>query len=143
MIRPAARSRRPAAARQRRGRPHARPLAALSLAAACLAACWTESTATPASAASAGALDPDASCPTRLTGIVRNADTQAPLAGATVVVETAAGSVAVELTDASGRFETPAVHPPARLRIYYADRAALHPLATCQPRLRIGVPLAP
>lgn len=141
MIRPAARSRRPAAARQRRGRPHARPLAALSLAAACLAACWTESTATPASAASAGALDPDASCPTRLTGIVRNADTQAPLAGATVVVETAAGSVAVELTDESGRFETAAVRPPARLRIYYGERAVEHKLAACQPPLRIGVQL--
>ena len=115
--------------------------AALSLAAACLAACWTESAAPPATAASAGALDPDASCPARLTGIVRNADTQAPLAGATVVVETTAGSVAVELTDESGRFETAAVRPPARLRIYYGERAVEHKLAACQPPLRIGVQL--
>jgi hypothetical protein len=131
---------RAAARRRRLAAPPARRLAALSLAAAGLSACWTGSAAPPATAAAA-APDPAAPCPTRLVGIVRNADTQAPLAGATVVVETAAGSAAAELTDGSGRFEAPAVRPPARLRIYYGERAVEHKLAACQPPLRIGVHL--
>jgi hypothetical protein len=100
-------------------------------------ACWTGAGAAP----TARGPDPAAPCPTRLVGIVHDAATGAPLAGATVVVETARGSVATELTDAGGRFETAAVHPPARLRIYHGEHAVEHPLATCQPPLRIGVRL--
>jgi hypothetical protein len=74
---------------------------------------------------------------------VHDAATAAPLAGATIVVETPRGSVATELTDAAGRFETAAVPPPAQLRIYYGEHAVEHPLAACQPPLRIGVRLSP
>ena len=112
-----------------------RRLAALAL----LSACWTQPAVPPPTAARPP--DPTTPCPARLVGLVRNADTGAPLAGATVVVETPAGSVAAELTDASGRFEAPAVRPPARLRVYYGARAAEHKLAACQPPLRIGVHL--
>lgn len=123
--------------------PPARPRRPLALAAlAALAAgtaCWT-SGAGPAAAA-AGATDPTAPCPTRLIGLVRDADSLAPLPGATVVVETAAGSVAALITDAAGRFEAPAASPPARLRIYYGDRVAEHRLAACQVPLRIGLHL--
>jgi hypothetical protein len=106
-------------------------LAALWLA----SACWTGTEAAPAYRPGAAP-----ACPARLVGIVHDAATQAPIAGATVVVETARGSVAAELTDALGRFETAAVAPPARLRIYHGEHAAWHPLAPCQPPLRIGVP---
>ena len=107
-------------------------LAALWLA----SACWTG-----AAPASRPAQAP--ACPARLVGVVHDAATQAPIAGATVVVETARGSVAALLTDARGRFEAAAVSPPARLRIYHGEHAAWHPLASCQPPLRIGVRLAP
>ncbi|HSK01411.1 MAG TPA: carboxypeptidase regulatory-like domain-containing protein [Kofleriaceae bacterium] len=86
---------------------------------------------------------PDPRCPARLVGIVHDAAAGAPIAGATVVVETARGRVAAERTDARGRFETAAVRPPARLRIYHGEHAVEHPLASCQPPLRIGVRLAP
>jgi hypothetical protein len=136
--------------RPRRARPApriARQTARGSLAAlaCCLAACWTGAaapTAAPAPAAPA-APDPAAPCPTRLVGIVQDAATHAPLADATVVVETPAGSVAAELTDARGRFETAAVRPPARLRIYHGERPVELALAACQPPLRIDVPRAP
>jgi hypothetical protein len=106
-------------------------------------ACWTS--AAPPSAPSAAPLarDPAAPCPARLVGLVHDAATGAPLAGATVVVETDRGRVAAELTDARGRFETAAVTPPARLRIYHGAHAAEHRLEACQPPLRLGVHLAP
>jgi hypothetical protein len=102
-------------------------------------ACWTST----APAAAPAARDPAAPCPARLVGLVHDAATGAPLAGATVVVETARGRVAAELTDARGRFETAAAPPPARLRIYHGEHATWHQLAACQPPLRIGVRLAP
>ena len=118
------------------------PLAAL---ACLLSACWTGAAAPPAPPASPApaAPDPAAPCPARLVAAVQDAATHAPLAGATVVVETPAGSVAAELTDAQGRFETAAVRPPARLRIYHGERAVELALAACQPPLRIDVPGAP
>jgi len=100
-------------------------------------ACWTG----PAGSHEAGPAQ--AACAARLVGIVQDADTQAPIAGATVVVETDRGSVATEVTDEHGRFEAPAAAPPARLRIYHGALAASHPLAPCQPPLRIGVRRAP
>lgn len=117
----------------------ARAIARTALAAAALAlaaACWTGAAPPPA----AGALDPAAPCPERLVGVVHDAATGAPIAGATVVVETARGRVAAERTDAGGRFEAAAARPPARLRIYHGARAVEHPLAACQRPLRIGVP---
>ncbi|HWO20587.1 MAG TPA: hypothetical protein VNO30_17580 [Kofleriaceae bacterium] len=45
-----------------------------------------------------------------------------------VVVETARGRVAAELTDGLDRFETDAVAPPARLRICRGEHAVEHPL---------------
>ena len=42
-----------------------------------------------------------------------------------------------------GRFETAAVLPPARLRIYHGEHAVGHQLEACQPPLRIGVRFAP
>jgi hypothetical protein len=124
--------------------PRPPALAALSLALWLASSCWTGAAPAPAGPARApGSEDPASPCPERLVGIVHDADTSAPLAGATVVVETARGSVATELTDAAGRFETAAVSPPARLRIYYGEQAVEHPLVRCQPPLRIGVRLAP
>jgi hypothetical protein len=120
-------------------RPARRPRLALL---ALLSACWTGAAAPPAAPAPA-APDPTAPCPTRLGAVVQDAATHAPLAGATVVIETPAGSVAAELTDAQGRFETVAVRPPARLRIYHGERAVELALAACQPPLRIDVPRAP
>jgi hypothetical protein len=111
-------------------------LAALWLA----SACWTGAAPAAASAPRPGQAP---ACPDRLVGIVHDAATQAPIAGATVVVETVRGSVAAELTDARGRFETAAVAPPARLRIYHGERAVEAPLAPCQPPLRIAVRRAP
>jgi hypothetical protein len=102
-------------------------------------ACWTSTAPAPA----ATAPGPSSPCPARLVGLVHDAATGAPLAGATVVVETARGRVAAELTDARGRFETAAVPPPARLRIYHGEHAAGHQLEACQPPLRIGVRRAP
>jgi hypothetical protein len=125
---------RPAASRLAAIRLAARPLAALWLAS--MPACWTTGSAHRPS----GTAPP---CPARLVAIVHDAATLAPLAGATVVVETARGSVATQLTDALGRFETAAVTPPARVRIYHGQHAVEHPLAPCQPPLRIGVRLAP
>ena len=106
------------------------------------AACWTETAPGPAPVYRPST-EPAAACPARLVGIVHDAATQAPIAGATVVVETARGSVAAELTDGLGRFEAAAVSPPARLRIYHGEHAVEHPLAPCQQPLRIGIPPAP
>ncbi|HWO26726.1 MAG TPA: carboxypeptidase-like regulatory domain-containing protein [Kofleriaceae bacterium] len=132
---------------------HRRALArALGLClAAAPAACWTggapdaaaPSTGTGTGTSTGTGPAVSASCPARLTGIVHDAATGAPLAGATIVVETARGRVAAEVTDARGRFETAAVSPPARLRIYHGARAVEHRLAACQAPLRIGVRLAP
>jgi hypothetical protein len=110
-------------------------LAVLGLA----AACWTGT----ATSASPRGTSPASACPAKLVGLVHDAATGAPLAGATVVVETVRGSVATELTDPRGRFETAAVSPPARLRIYHGEHAVEHPLAPCQPPLRIGVRRTP
>jgi Carboxypeptidase regulatory-like domain len=156
--------------RPRRARARGRALG-LWLAAAPAAACWTgaapdstapstatgtatstaTSTATgtaPSTATGTVTSTPPApalssSCPARLVGLVHDAATGAPLAGATVVVETPRGRVAALLTDARGRFETAAVSPPGRLRIYHGERAVEHRLAACQPPLRIGVRMAP
>lgn len=114
-----------------------RCLALLSLA----AACWTETAPGPAYRPPPAPAAPP--CPERLVGIVHDAVTLAPIAGATIVVETARGRVAAELTDGLGRFETAAVAPPARVRIYHGDHAVEHLLEPCQPPLRIGVPPAP
>ncbi len=111
-------------------------LALLSLA----AACWTETAPAPVYRPPPTSAPP---CPERLVGIVHDAATLAPIAGATVVVETARGSVATELTDGLGRFEAAAVAPPARVRIYHGDHAVEHPLEPCQQPLRIGIPDAP
>jgi hypothetical protein len=112
-------------------------LALLSLA----AACWTETAPDPVYRPPPAAPAPP--CPERLVGIVHEAATLAPIAGATVVIETSRGSVATELTDGLGRFETAAVAPPARVRIYHGDQAVEHPLEPCQQPLRIGIPPAP
>jgi hypothetical protein len=109
------------------------PGAALSL----LAACWT-SAGPPAPRAP----DPHTSCPGRLVVVVIDRATQAPLAGATIVISTDAGRVAVEITDEHGRFETAAVRPPATLTIYYGELNVEHALVTCQPPLRLAVDLA-
>jgi hypothetical protein len=115
-------------------------LATLGLATLSLAsACWTGAGAS----SSRHSTSPASPCPAKLVGLVHDATTGVPLAGATVVIETVRGSVATELTDQRGRFETAAVAPPAQLRIYYGEHAAWHPLAPCQPPLRIGVRLAP
>lgn len=133
---------------------HLRHLRHLWLTSACwlwlAPACWTSAAPSsapsgPPSAPSSGpsSRDPAAPCPARLIGLVHDAATGAPLAGATVVVETDRGRVAAELTDARGRFETAAVPPPARLRIYHGAHAAWHRLEACQPPLRLGVRLTP
>lgn len=109
---------------------------ALALLSTCWSACWTGGSPAPAPSGA-----PAAGCPARLTGILRNADDDAPLHGATVVVETPAGSVATELTDERGRFETAAVRPPARLVIYYDMQTTTHALVACQPPLRLGIHL--
>jgi hypothetical protein len=106
-------------------------------------ACWTGAPPPPAAPPTASGADPTDPCPARLVAVVHDAATAAPLAGATVVVETARGSVATLLTDEHGRIDTAAVRPPARLRIYYGEAAVEHALARCQPPLRIGVRLAP
>lgn len=110
--------------------------AALLLAAA---ACWTDARPAPAGRPSA----PPPACPTRLVAVVHDAATEAPLAGATVVVETARGRVAALVTDERGRIETAAASTPARLRVYHGEHAVEHLLVPCQPPLRLGVRLAP
>lgn len=136
-MRPAAALRPPAAPRLAAAR---RLPAALCLLSSAAAACWT-SAAAPLRAADPYAPDPRAPCPTRLVAMIYDRATQAPIAGATVVVSSDKGRLAIELTNALGRFETAAVRPPAKLTIYYGEIAVEHALATCQPPLRLGVDL--
>jgi hypothetical protein len=111
--------------------------AAAALCFALPAACWTGATSPPPPSHTAGA--PAAACPARLVVEVHDRATRAPIAGATVVVSTDDGRVAVELTDERGRLETAAVRPPAKLTVYYGEITVEHALVTCQPPLRLGV----
>ena len=114
---------------------------ALALAPACWTGAAPAAAPTPVSSSLAGPAG--GTCPTRLVVVLHDVDTQQPLASATVVVETPLGSVATELTDAAGRFETAAVRPPAQLAIYHGAHTFVHALVTCQPPLRIAVRLSP
>lgn len=116
--------------------------AAALLLAAAAAACWTDARPSPAGRPTSSGAPPPA-CPARLVAVIHDAATEAPLAGATVVVETARGRVAALVTDERGRIETAAASTPARLRVYHGEHAVEHLLVPCQPPLRLGVRLAP
>jgi hypothetical protein len=106
------------------------------------AGCWTDSASSSPRTPGASASDPQAPCPTRLVAILHDRATRAPLSGATVLIATDRGRVAYGLTDATGRFETAAVRPPAKLVIYSGETVAESPLIACQPPLRLAVDLA-
>jgi hypothetical protein len=126
-------------------RPVARLRPAAALCVSIFSACWTgaasPSPLPPSHTGGAPSAAAPGPCPTRLVVEVHDRATKAPLAGATVVVSTDDGRVAVELTDEHGRLETAAVRPPAKLTVYYGELTVEHALATCQPPLRLGVDL--
>lgn len=139
-----ARTSHPGPRKSRGMRPRSPAAAAALCPCLCLAllpACWTGATAPspPPSTGTAPAAAAPGPCPSRLVVAVHDRATRAPLAGATVVVSTDDGRVAVELTDERGRLETAAVRPPATLTVYYGEVTVEHALTTCQPPLRLAV----
>ncbi len=108
-----------------------------ALACIALAACWTSTPATDPVAPVATRLR--GPCPAHLAGSVHDLARRRPIAGATVVLSTAAGRVEAALTDPSGRFELAAIGEPATLTIYAGEWLAEQPVAACSGALRIGI----